>query len=80
MCVILKWPRHKRTTPNEWGLGGCVVCETWEGETPTDCPGRPMTDRERELVMDGVIDYRVKHGGWTNFTRAMELKLRGQYE
>ena len=77
---IIQWHRHKRMPPNEFGLGGCTVCGTWEGETPTDCPGRPMSDREKEMVLNGDIDYRVSQGGWTNWTRWKEMQMRGRYE
>lgn len=77
---IYTWHRHKRTPLNEFGMGGCSVCGSYEGEMPTDCPGRDMTDRERELVLDGAIDYRVSQGGWTVWTRWKESQARGRYE
>lgn len=77
---IITWHRHKMTPPNEFGLGGCTVCGSYEGEMPTDCPAREMTDRERELVLDGEIDFRVSQGGWTTWTRWRELQTRGRHE
>lgn len=77
---IIPWHRHKRAPIRDDGLGGCLVCRSYEGEMPTDCPGREMTDRERELVLNGEIDYRASQGGWTAWTRWKEMRARGEYD
>lgn len=79
MAEIIPWHRHKVVECDN-GLGGCSVCGTFEGQMPTDCPARTMTERERELVLNGEIDYRVSQGGWTTWTRWKEMQARGRYE
>jgi len=44
------------------GLGACVVCKAFEGATPDDCPGRPMTREESDAVYAGELNYRA--GEW----------------
>lgn len=44
------------------GLACCLVCHGVEAGLPTDCPGRPMTNQEREAVSDGERDYDGVHG------------------
>lgn len=79
-AIILPWPRHVRTPRDESGLGGCLVCGSYEGEMPTDCPGREMTEEERTSVLEGKLDYRLSQGGWTAWTRLMEIRARAEYE
>lgn len=71
-AVILHWKKHKLIRHTE--LGGCLVCGSWEGEMPTDCPGREMTISECNDVLNGRLDYRVSEGGWTTFTRQKYLR------
>lgn len=44
------------------GLSSCDVCGSFEGATTTHCPGRDMTEEERDDVYKGYIDY--KNGQW----------------
>lgn len=74
MATILPWPRHQLV---KWeSIGGCLVCRTWEGEMPTDCPGRETTEEERSAILTGELDYRRSEGGWTTFTRAKWLRAK----
>ncbi len=73
-AVILRWPKHFITTYES--LGGCQVCEAWEGEVPTDCPGVKMTEEQRFAVLEGELDYRRSEGGWTAFTRSKWIRNR----
>lgn len=86
---ILHWPRHKLErhehcdSPGscpicDGGLSYCTVCHGAEGTMPEDCPGVPMTDAQAMLVYDGIVDFRVKHGGWTSWTREKEESVRRQ--
>jgi hypothetical protein len=43
-------------------LRSCVACHGSERSLPTECPGRPMSDREVGAVYAGTLDYR--HGTW----------------
>lgn len=44
------------------GLYKCTVCESAEGEIPTDCPNRKMTQKEKEDVFKGRLNFR--DGKW----------------
>lgn len=44
------------------GLGSCTVCGGAECELPSECPGAPMTDEQKEQVCAGQLDYR--NGQW----------------
>jgi len=44
------------------GLGLCTVCGGAEGEMPTDCPGRTLSEIERASIMRGDSDFR--NGQW----------------
>jgi hypothetical protein len=46
----------------DFGLVVCVRCNGAEVSMPTECPGRPMTEEERELVARGDLDYDM--GVW----------------
>lgn len=39
------------------GLFTCTVCGASEGELPTDCPGATMSEKQRESVYLGKIDF-----------------------
>jgi hypothetical protein len=39
------------------GLGICVVCKGGEAELAKMCPGRKLTDEERELVVRGELEW-----------------------
>lgn len=64
-------PEHKRhqcdkdwCTPCRGGLFLCTVCKGAEGDLPTECPGRVMTEQERHAVLHGDLDY--KGGEWVD--------------
>jgi hypothetical protein len=44
------------------GLFCCTVCNSFEGATTTECPGRRLTQAETEAVYAGSLDYRG--GAW----------------
>lgn len=44
------------------GLVSCVRCHGTEGTLPTECPGRPMSDREVNAVYRRALDFRA--GTW----------------
>lgn len=46
----------------DFGLAICKTCKTGECQIPTECPGRPMTEEEKELVCKGELDYDM--GVW----------------
>ena len=81
--------RHKYATPAtcncgghtqrcvvcDYGLAVCEVCKSGECQIPTDCPGRPMTDEEKELVCRGDLDFDM--GVWFKDGRpVMESKRK----
>lgn len=39
-------------------LEACTVCDSFEGATTTECPGRRMTQTEIDAVYAGELDYR----------------------
>lgn len=39
------------------GLAFCTVCKGAEGDLPIDCPGRPMTEEEAQMVYSGKLDF-----------------------
>jgi len=45
------------------GLFACTRCSSFEGATTTQCPGRNLTETERDDVYAGRLDYRLGH--WT---------------
>lgn len=53
----------------------CSHCGAAEGEVPTDCPRRPMTEEECAGVLGGRLDYIVAAGGWV-----IENSTRRRYE
>lgn len=46
----------------EGGLGLCTVCDGFEGQLPTQCPGEKMTEAQKERVYGCLVDYR--DGAW----------------
>lgn len=40
----------------------CVNCRGAEADLPTECPGYPMTEDQRQRIMAGWIDF--KGGKW----------------
>lgn len=65
---LIYFPKHKRMT---WeSLGGCSRCLGWEGEMPTDCPGVPMTQEQKDAVLTGPLDYTWKRGWFDTGYRA----------
>ena len=44
------------------GLGLCTVCNGFEGELPTECPGREMTKTEKDAIYTQGHDFR--DGEW----------------
>lgn len=57
---LIYFPKHQRMT---WeSLGGCRRCLGWEGEMPTDCPGEPMTQEQKNAVAIGTLDHSWRRG------------------
>lgn len=82
MSNIINFPRHYLvpwTTfeGDDTGLCSCSRCGGAEGSLPEDCPGVLMTEKQQELVLAGKVDFRRKMGGWTGWTRAKEMHVRG---
>jgi hypothetical protein len=50
-------PHQIIDVPEHEGLGQCSVCRGAEGELPTECPGRPMTPTECDLVFSGELEF-----------------------
>lgn len=48
----------------EDGLMHCTVCSGAEGSLPTHCPGRKMTEEEKDAVFQGESNF--KNGNWLN--------------
>jgi len=46
----------------DFGLAICNTCKGAEAAMPADCPGRPMTEEERELVARGELEFTM--GVW----------------
>lgn len=46
------------------GLAACSRCDAFEGATPSECPGIPMTGDQSDRVYEGIIDYRF--GQWVS--------------
>lgn len=44
------------------GLESCSVCNAFEGATPDECPGEPMTEFQSDSVYNGTMNYR--NGEW----------------
>jgi hypothetical protein len=44
------------------GLTLCTVCNCGEGELATECPGYDINKLARQLIYDGLMDY--KEGDW----------------
>jgi len=66
--------QHNPLCPDEdkcpicsWGAAICLVCGGTEGELPDECPGRRMTEVQRDQVMHGILDF--KNGVWCKFER-----------
>lgn len=58
------------------GLGYCTVCCGGEGSLTEHCCGRQLTEDEHDKIAEGVLDFRAKHGGWTDWTRDREMAVR----
>lgn len=87
MPKILTFPKHRLYRCDghceqehcpycDGGLSYCPTCGGAEGSLPEDCPQRRMTDEEEKAVYRGELDFRVKLGGWTTWTRAREMAIR----
>lgn len=74
--VLHDWTSHKNDDgPDRMnncpicnsGLASCVVCGGAESCMPRDCPGRRMTEEEKNAVTAGNLDFRDgqwwDHGG-----------------
>lgn len=78
--TVLRWPKHTLVSPEEYpDLGGCSVCGGWEGEVPKDCPGEPMTQDQKDLVMAGKLDF-IWREGWTTVTYRERLRVKMKLE
>jgi hypothetical protein len=82
---VITFPRHKLKRCDcgdgacqycGGGLAYCTTCCGFEGAMPEDCPQVRMTNEQADLVYQGKIDYRLKHGGWTEWTREREFAVR----
>lgn len=60
------------------GLGWCRVCGGGEAELTKDCPGRKTTGRERELVIQGRLNFVggrwIRKGSDAEFIRCRVCK------
>lgn len=74
---VIHWPRHMLEYTDS-GLAMCRVCGGAEGSIPDDCPGEYMCHEVQDLVYEGEVDFRRRHGGWTLWTRDKEMKVRRQ--
>lgn len=45
------------------GLWACAICDSFEGATTTDCPGKRMTFEQSQEVYAGRLDF-VNGLGW----------------
>lgn len=52
------------------GLMWCVVCEAAEGQMPTHCPGKPLTEAQREAIFMRALDF--KDGAFSRPCRILE--------
>lgn len=78
--AVIRWPKHVRMVCERWPeLGGCSTCGGWEGEVPTDCPGAPMTQEQKDAVLGGRLDY-FRGEGWSTVTRMQRLKIKRMLE
>lgn len=80
--MIILWPRHirRRCPPNcrrclidscpNQVLFTCSTCGATEAQLPTDCPGRKMTQSERQAVLDLELDYTAEKG-WFELHRVI---------
>lgn len=79
MSNVVHWPKHLLERHEhcdnpgccpicDGGLSYCRVCSGAEGSLPCDCPGEPMTDDQATAVYNGTLDFRVKLGGWTEWS------------
>lgn len=46
----------------EGGLSVCKVCGGAGGDLPSECPGVKMSSTQRDMVYNGLLDYR--NGTW----------------
>lgn len=62
------------------GLWACDVCGGLEGSMPSKCPGKQMTNEQRDAVYRGCLDYRDT--GWVEDTasRFCPRGLRAQID
>lgn len=50
-------PDSIRDGCGEVALGLCRVCGGGECELATNCPGRPLTQEEKDLICRGELDF-----------------------
>lgn len=69
-AALIYFPKHERMT---WeSLGGCRRCLGWEGEVPKDCPGVPMTQEQKDSVLNGTLEYTWRQGWFSTGRKAIE--------
>lgn len=59
-------------------LSYCEVCKGGECELTDECPGRPTTAEERELICEGVLEYFLGcwwHSGKIVWTDKLGVKV-----
>jgi hypothetical protein len=54
----------------------CEICGASEGELPTQCPGRKMSEAERDAVMRGELNFR--DGEWKAETNRVEYPTKDE--
>ncbi len=42
----------------------CTVCRGAEGSLPSECPGKPISEENQQLIYQGTLDFR--DGSWIN--------------
>jgi hypothetical protein len=54
-------------------LMGCSNCNGAEGTLPTDCPGIPITEKDQDDIMSGILDF--VNGKWVVPNQAPAPKI-----
>lgn len=42
----------------------CTVCQGAEGSLPSECPGKPISEENQQLIYQGTLDFQ--DGSWIN--------------
>ena len=54
------------------GLASCTVCNGAESSLPSECPGKPMTSEQLDMVSERRLDYIQGH--WLDLTDPTEAQ------